>query len=441
MIESEKTLDGGLTTPEEVVLVRVSSGPWDDLDSMSEMEALVESAGGRVVDTFSQRRPAPDPKYCVGSGKLEEISAAAEELGVSTLVFDHNLSPGQVAKLEESTGCKVLDRTEIILAIFATRARTREAKLQIELAQLRYALPRLTRRWHHLSRLGAGIGTRGPGETQLEIDRRRARSRIRLLESQLEKTKLQGEVRRERRKNLYRVTLVGYTNAGKSTLLNAFCNAGVYSADKPFATLDTVSRKLRLGHEDHILLSDTVGFIRRLPETLVASFEATLANVRAADLLLVVCDRSREDRQTRLATVYRTLDRIGAGHISRLLVWNKMDLARGSSPPRTGIAVSATEREGLEDLLGAIKLHRDQQLKWFELSMERPGGKFLNWLYRNCLVRDFDRNGSGVSVLAGCYPGTERVRSRLGGESFGWTLREVSSPDVRAYGDGGSGDG
>ncbi|MBD3369169.1 GTPase HflX [Candidatus Fermentibacteria bacterium] len=441
MIEPQKTLSAGIVAPEEVILVRVSSGPWDELDSLREIKALVESAGGRVVETFAQKRTAPDPKYYVGSGKLEEVSSAARELGVSTLVFDHNLSPGQVAKLEESTDCKVLDRTEIILAIFATRARTKEAKLQIELAQLRYALPRLTRKWHHLSRLGAGIGTRGPGETQLEIDRRRARSRIRLLESQLDKTKLQGEVRRERRGNLYRVTLVGYTNAGKSTLMNAFCDAGVYSADKPFATLDTVSRKLRLGHDDHILISDTVGFIRRLPETLVASFEATLANVRTAGLLLVVSDRSREDRQTRLATVYRTLERIGAGDIPRLLVWNKMDLARKDLPPRTGIAVSATRREGLDELLKAIRMHRDRRLEWFELSMERPGGKFLNWLYRNCLVRDFDRDGSGVSVLAGCYPGTERIKSRLGGESFGWTLREVASPASGDYHESGSGNG
>lgn len=394
-------------------------------DLPGEMESLISSAGGTVVAALGQKRVAPDARYFVGKGKLQEVVEAAEGHDASTVVFDHNLSPGQVARLEDLTGCKVLDRTEVILAIFARAARTREARLQIELAQLRYALPRMTRMWHHLSRLGAGIGTRGPGETQLEIDRRRARDRIKSLEKDLEKVESSRQVRRSRRQGMFSVTLVGYTNAGKSTLMNALCSAGVGTADRLFATLDTVSRRLDVGDGENVLLSDTVGFIRRLPETLVASFRATLGVVREADLLLLVADRSDPDRQIKLETVLNTLRRIGAAEIPRMLVWNKMDLV-GEDEPGTGLGVSAVRGEGLDALREAVRRTRDDSLSWFELTLDSADGRLINWLHTHCLVRDQVGEDGELRMLVASERGEEPVSTALERSGVEWSMRPLS---------------
>jgi len=404
--------------------VELQREPSSDLPG--EMESLIASAGGAVVASLGQKRVAPDARYFVGKGKLQEVVEAAEGREATTVVFDHNLSPGQVARLEDLTGCKVLDRTEVILAIFARAARTREARLQIELAQLRYALPRMTRMWHHLSRLGAGIGTRGPGETQLEIDRRRARDRIKSLEKDLEKVESSRQVRRSRRQGMFSVTLVGYTNAGKSTLMNALCSAGVGTADRLFATLDTVSRRLDVGDGENVLLSDTVGFIRRLPETLVASFRATLGVVREADLLLLVADRSDPDRQIKLETVLNTLRRIGAAEIPRMLVWNKMDLV-SEDEPRTGLGVSALRGEGLDPLRASVRRTRDDSLSWFELTLDSADGKLINWLHTHCLVRDQIGEEGELRMLVASERGAEPVSTALERSGVEWSMRPLSS--------------
>ncbi len=392
-----------------------------------EMTSLVESAGGEVSGIIRQQRNAPDPSFFVGKGKAEEIMLRATETGVETIVFDHNLLPGQVSKLERVTGCKVIDRTELILAIFAVQARTREAKLQIELAQLRYALPRLSGMWHHFSRLGAGIGTRGPGETQLEIDRRRARTRIRYLERQLSSIENQLAVRTSRRSEMYAVTLVGYTNAGKSTLLNALCDADARTEDRLFATLDTTSRRLDLPDGGAVLLSDTVGFIERLPETLIASFRTTLSVVRDSDLLLMVVDRSDQYREQKMASVRKTLDRIGAGDIPVLVAWNKCDLDSGPSPPN-GVEVSALRGDGLENLLARIAEIRDASLDWFRLTLNNPGEDTVSWIYRNCLVRSLTRTDESVEILAAARTGTGSVSKFLEEEGVGFSLANWALP-------------
>lgn len=410
---------------EKVIAVHAAFGSDSLQDGAAEeIDALVKSAGGTPAGHVFQHRHAPDPSSFVGSGKVDEIRSAAEAAGADTLVFDANLSPGQVSRLEETTGCKVIDRTELILTIFALHARTAESRLQIELAQLRYALPRLTGMWHHLSRLGGGIGTRGPGETQLEVDRRRARRRIRFLEEQMESIEGQRVLRSERRRSAFQVALVGYTNAGKSTLMNALCGAGVSAEDKLFATLDTVSRKLYGEGAGRVVLSDTVGFIDRLPEELVASFRSTLAAVREANLLLVVGDLSHPCRDRHMEAVRETLDEVGAGTIPRIVVWNKLDLAPGTMP-MDGVAVSAATGAGLGALVDEIVKFRDSVLHWFSLELDEEDGALLNWLHENCSVKSVVRRGELVSVLAGSPMPEGRLRARLSESRAGWRLAEA----------------
>lgn len=401
-------------SPEEVILVTVGIGRGNHGGCDQEMASLVATAGGTVVSILHQNLAKPDAGSFVGSGKALEIARAASGLGVSTVVFDHNLTAGQVARLERVTECKVIDRTELILAIFALNARTVQSRLQIELAQLKYTLPRLSGMWHHFSRLGAGIGTRGPGETQLEVDRRRARARIAALETRLSSLETGARLRRSARSGMFKVSLVGYTNAGKSSLLNALCDASTLVEDKLFATLDTTSRRLELPGSGTVLLSDTVGFIDRLPETLVASFRSTLDVVREADLLLIVADSSCPDREERLSVVSSTLERIGAGETPRLLVWNKSDLH--GIPPSQGLFVSAVTGEGLGDLLHGISAFWKKTLVWYNVSMDIPNGSLENWIRRNCLVESSVKNSSGGIVMScaplrGCDELFARVRS------------------------------
>ncbi|MCK4413611.1 MAG: GTPase HflX [Candidatus Eisenbacteria sp.] len=296
-------------------------------EGLGELAQLAEAAGSEVVGRLFQRPAGRRPGTFLSKGKLEELGQLADAQEADLIIFDENLSPVQTRNLQESLQRKVLDRTELILDIFATRARTREAQLQVELAQLQYLLPRLTRMWVHLSRLGGGIGTRGPGETQLEVDRRRVRQRISALKRRLVAVERERAVQQRRRREMFRVSLIGYTNAGKSTLFNALTHATVPTEDKLFATLDTTTRRLVLESGEVLLLSDTVGFIRKLPHHLVASFRATLREVREADLLAHVVDASHPCLREQMAAVGEVLDELLDGHaVRQIVVLNKADL-------------------------------------------------------------------------------------------------------------------
>ena len=414
-----ETAPGTPPALERVLLVRAFVGGESPGSSPEEeMISLVEAAGGLVISEISQNRRSPDPSYFVGKGKAEEIRELASTCDITTVVLDHNLTPGQVNRLEETTGCKVIDRTELILAIFAGQARSREAIFQIELAQLRYALPRMSGMWHHFSRLGAGIGTRGPGETQLEIDRRRARSRISLLEKRISEIEDRWRVAAGRRSEMFSVAIVGYTNAGKSTLLNALCGAEAMTADRPFATLDTTSRRLELPDRSSVLISDTVGFIERLPETLVASFHTTLNSAREADLLLVVVDRSSPFRGRNIETVRVTLERIGVDRdVPRLIVWNKTDLVPSTGNVSNGICVSALEGAGLDELLCGIRKCRDSTLDWFTARLAYHDSRLVNIISERCVVAEvLDLDDGSTIVTAGALRGYNSIADRLQGE-------------------------
>lgn len=329
--------------------------------SLEELSRLAETAGADVVDVQVQRRNRPHPATFIGPGKAEELKEICEQLTAGLIVCDQELSPAQANNLYEITGVKVLDRTQLILDIFAARARTREGKLQVELAQLEYILPRLAGTGTQLSRLGGGIGTRGPGETKLEVDRRRIRKRISDLKKEISEVQRHRELLRRGRKEIPMplVSLVGYTNAGKSTLLNTLTGAGVLVEDKLFATLDPTTRKVRLPNNQEILLTDTVGFIRNLPHHLVAAFRATLEEVTKADLLLHVVDVSHPGCWEQIEAVDHVLASLGAGSKPVILVLNKMDKAGelpvGINLGAPWVLVSARTGQGLEDLLLKIE--------------------------------------------------------------------------------------
>jgi len=294
-------------------------------DALAELALLTETAGAEVVRIVRQRRDAIHPGTFVSKGKLDELKAMANSGEADLFIFDDDLQPNQVRRLQDELKKKILDRSELILDIFAARARTREAKLQVELAQLEYLLPRLTKMWSHLSRTGGGIGTRGPGETELETDRRLVRDKISMLKEKMRGVEKERQVQRNRRQKLHRTALVGYTNAGKSTLMNALTKANVLAEDKLFATLDATTRRLVWADGLVTLLSDTVGFVRKLPHHLVASFKSTFEEVVEADLLLHVVDASHPDAGPQIDAVERVLEEIGAGSRRTLLVLNKAD--------------------------------------------------------------------------------------------------------------------
>ena len=336
-------------------------------ESLRELAELSRSAGVVVMDTVLQLRDRLDPKFVMGKGKLDEIVLRAAELDVDHLIFDRNLTPSQAAAITKHTDLKVIDRTQLILDIFAQRAESADGKLQVELAQLKYTLPWLSLKDNSLSRLTGGIGGRGPGETKLEIGKRRAKERVSFLEAQLKKSSKQRRERRRRRARLEvpLVSIVGYTNAGKSTLLNALTGAGVLVEDKLFATLDTRSRRLKFPQEREVVLTDTVGFIRDLPKDLFAAFRATFEEAADADLLLHVVDASDPARDQHIETTEALLDELELGAIPRILVFNKIDLVdpllarRLTLGLRDAAAVSATDRESTRHLLDMIaeRLH------------------------------------------------------------------------------------
>ncbi len=394
--------------------------------STEEMVRLVESAGGTVAAQVFQNKNTPDFAYFVGSGKAKELAAEASANDISTIVFNHNLTPGQVNRLEEITLCKVIDRTELILSIFAVQARTPQAKLRIELAQLEYMLPRLSGMWHHLDRLGAGIGTRGPGETQLEVDRRRARARIKSLERKLNSIEAATRVRSSNRDGMFKVALAGYTNAGKSTLLNNLCDADLHSEDRLFATLDSSSRRLELPGGGSVVVSDTVGFIKNLPESLYDSFRSTLDVITDADLILLVADIADSDRLAKVTIVNETLEQLKADSIDRVTVWNKADLTDISD--RSEMAVSAITGYGISDLLLFIEDKRRAALKWSKVTVGVEAGNIEFWIRQNGIIHSIKRDKvtGAVEIVCGVYLGYSFLRKKLSQLKYNWDMQELS---------------
>jgi GTP-binding protein HflX len=324
--------------------------------NLDELRELATTAGARIIDEVIQRRERPDPATFIGKGKVEELREQVLLEGVDVVILDDELSPSQSKNLEEALETKVVDRTGLILDIFAKRARTKEGKLQVELAQLEYRLTRLAGYREYLSRLGGGIGTRGPGETKLEMDRRQIRHRISTLKQEIEQIRKHRQLHRERRRRdqLPLVSLVGYTNAGKSTLFRALSKENTLVSSRLFSTLDTLIRRIQLGRNLPVLISDTVGFIRKLPHQLVSAFRATLEEVVEADLILHVIDVSDPDWEAKKTVVLDVLREIGAGDHPMLTVYNKADLLQETYDPQEGLLVSAVTGAGLERLVSEI---------------------------------------------------------------------------------------
>jgi GTPase len=376
--------------------------PGDPLD---ELDGLVQSAGARIVGQLTQRREVPDKTTYLGKGKVEELRLLAEATDADVVIFDNDLSPAQTRNLEKATNTKVLDRTELILDIFASRAQTHEARLAVELAQLQYSLPRLKRIWTHLSRLKMGIGMRGPGEKQLEVDRRLVEKKIHDLRTELSTIERRKERQVAARHDRMTVSLVGYTNAGKSTLLNVLTGADVLAAHKLFATLDTRTRRWQLPGWGPVLLSDTVGFIRELPHHLIASFKATLEESRQADLLLHVADASSPAVYQQITAVYAVLQELGIEEKDTLLVLNKIDaladrvqldglLARYPN----AIPISARRGHGLPQLAGKVSEALSRGFLDVDVETEAANGRLLAFLAAHGEVLSQQYHDSRVTV-------------------------------------------
>ena len=375
-------------------------------ESLAELARLATTAGVEVAGTSTQALRRIHPATYVGKGKVDAVRALAEETGANVVIFDDPLSPAQQRNLEQGVGRKVIDRSALILDIFAQRARSLEGKMQVELAQLQYLLPRLTRQWTHLSRLGGGVGTRGPGETQLEVDRRRVRERIAALRSRLDQvSRTRGLHRDERARVPFpTVALVGYTNSGKSTLMNTLTRAGVLVEDRLFATLDPTVRRLRLPEGLTVLLADTVGFIHKLPHQLVEAFKSTLEEVRSADLLVHVLDAAHPNWAEHASVVESVLEEIGAGGRPVVRALNKIDLLPpGTLPPPGGdgaVAVSARTGRGMPDLLAEIETRLTSGLERVRCALPSARGDLIAWLRRaGRVVEEYYRDGI-VTVTA-----------------------------------------
>lgn len=397
---------------ETAILAGLDRGDGRADTSMEELARLAATAGAEVVGTCVQRKETPDAAYFLGRGKMHDIAMAAQESDATMLILDDEITPSQQRNLENAIGIKVLDRTALILDIFAQRARTREGKLQVELAQLRYHLPRLGGLGFVLSRLGGGIGARGPGESKLELAPRRIRTRIHVVEQQIAQVRKNRALHQRRRKHstLPLVALVGYTNAGKSTLLNRLTGADAFAEDKLFATLDPLTRHLELADGQELLLTDTVGFIQKLPHTLVPAFQATLEEVQEADLLLHIVDAASPEAEAQIASVTEVLREIHAEAKPTLFVFNKVDrLGDAAEAPaafasllhdREGVLVSARTGRGTEQLLEKIGACFARQRQVVELLLPFSAGALLSRLHAASAVRQEEYTAQGVRVTA-----------------------------------------
>lgn len=396
--------------------------PWSAPDSLRELALLADTAGLDVVGSLFQRLDQPLPKFFIGPGKVKEVAALREECGAGLVIFDDELSPSQTRNLEEALQVGVLDRTALILDIFAQHARTHEGRLQVELAQYHYLLPRLRRQWTHLERqagtgggtsAGGVVGLRGPGETQLEIDRRLVDRRIAWLKEQLADVHRHRELYRKRRRQsgIPVVALVGYTNAGKSTLLNAISGADVYAANQLFATLDPTTRQITLPGGQNILLTDTVGFIQKLPTQLVAAFRATLEEINEADLLLHIVDLTHPNAQEHAQTVEATLAELGVGKRPTLTILNKVDMLEGMGPEAVGqlvaemglpgdfVAVSAQRRWGISELLTRIETTLAKAMVALEVMIPYQRNDLVSLWHKRGVVEQEQYANEGTHVV------------------------------------------
>lgn len=405
---------GRVAIRERVALVGLVTGRTRRLDaerSLDELAGLADAAGGEVVLRTLQERPKPDPSTFLGAGKLQTLAAACDELRVDVVVFDNELTPAQLREIGKAVDRKVVDRTQLILDIFARRARTREGKLQVELAQLKYLLPRLVGSSAALSRLGGGIGTRGPGETKLETDRRRIRTRIHAVSEDIEHVRRRRSQLRERRHkaSVPTVALVGYTNAGKTTLFNTMTRAEAEASDALFVTLDPIVRQVRLPDSRELLVSDTVGFIDRLPHALVAAFRATLEEVAEADLVLHVIDAATPDRDRRMSAVQQVLEEVGALDVPMIEVNNKCDQLTADERRRlqeadpAAVCISALSGDGVDELVETIasRLALDVERVSLTLDPDSPGDRArMARLYRHARVLVHETRDGIVTIVA-----------------------------------------
>lgn len=399
---------------ERAILIGMEWGRNDSLwtvdDSLEELKQLADTAGATVIKKFIQKRPKPDPAFFIGRGKVQELALYAQQENIDLCIFDDELSPAQQRNIESVMGIRILDRTALILDIFAQRARTNEGKLQVELAQLQYTLPRIMGKGLMLSRLGGGIGTRGPGETKLEVDRRRIRDRIAFIKDQIEKVKAVRSLHRSKRKknNVFEVSLVGYTNAGKSTLLNTLTNSDIYAKDQLFATLDPTTRQLTLPNKQEIIITDTVGFIQRLPHQLIAAFRSTLEVVTEADLLVHVIDVSHELYKEQAAAVHEVLKEIGAETKPVITVYNKIDklppdskLADRLAQEEDTVCISAAKKLNLETLQQMIEKHLKSKAVEVTLCIPYAETAKAAQLHEtaNVLEQEYTENGAVMKVI------------------------------------------
>ena len=403
------TMHENKTEQEKALLVSVDTGEFDAEASIDELEELVYTAGAEVIGKVIQKKEVPEKATFVGVGKLAEIIAFCQSNEVDLLIFDSELSPSQQRNLEKLTNVRVIDRTMLILDIFALRARTAEGKLQVELAQLKYQLPRLAGQGTSLSRLGGGIGTRGPGETKLESDKRHIRRKIQKLEQELKALEKRREQMHKRRQKdmVQTVAIVGYTNAGKSTLMNALTDAGVLAENKLFATLDPTTRKFELPSGETVLLTDTVGFIRKLPHHLVNAFRSTLDEAVCADIIMILADASDPEYLSQLECTEQTLEELGAGEKPTLYVFNKCDRGTFDDPviDRTKhrekvVHVSALTGEGCDKLADMLveMINGGKARVTFKIPNSEAGA--LNRLYKDATVEEVDYGAEYITVVA-----------------------------------------